>query len=315
MARKIPVRDFEAYLLSLRLLKQRRLIVEGIDDWAVMDTLMKELKRTGQLQEVIPVDSAENVASPIGLTLGNREKVEMLCARLKNAPEAAHVVGFVDREYRGFQFDHGIQDTLGSHRVQERVLWTRGHSIENYFFDFQLFSEAVLHYSKATERYAALTHLHSSFSSVIRTACALALAARDHGKLAMVRRTVRWKDVLLVARACIDKDEWLKHIHKSHPKIDGAAIFATFEARLGELELCDDDTVRWLCDGHLGLGFVLAAFQRAVYEVSGKDSAAADNALAIKRDDFVPCGAIIWSKRACLGETCWPEELPSLLSA
>ena len=80
----------------------------------------------------IVIDSAEMIRECEGV-FSNREKVEYIHAL---AADHAKLAGWVDREFRMFAVGPSIVNELKGHNVLDASLfWTRGHSIENYFFD------------------------------------------------------------------------------------------------------------------------------------------------------------------------------------
>jgi hypothetical protein len=116
----------------------KHLLVEGIDDKIAFKLLFEELSG----KHDIKIDTAERLIN-FERPLGNREKVEEICRTVTGRSFADKLVGFVDREFREFEWDNDIRDNLGQHKVDGRLVWSRGHSIENYFFDFIILREAL----------------------------------------------------------------------------------------------------------------------------------------------------------------------------
>lgn len=77
-----------------------------------------------------------------------RERVEYVCAKALNTPEARKLVGFVDREFREFEQGDTLRDLLDGHQTVGRVVWSRGHSIENYNLDGYILRQSLRNHSK-----------------------------------------------------------------------------------------------------------------------------------------------------------------------
>ena len=136
-----------AYRIYLQLSEKKHVLVEGKSEKIAFRNLKYELDI--DIDE-LEIDSAEYLiefedSEGHPQKLGNREKVEeiskIVVAESQNLenngrePYADKFIGFVDREYREFQVSNSIQDLLNCHRVSDRLVWSRGHSIENYLFE------------------------------------------------------------------------------------------------------------------------------------------------------------------------------------
>ncbi len=311
-----PGRQIDAYCVDVKVSKNQVIMVEGIRDKQIFVRLITELKQQDKIPQNVVIDTAEQIGSPPGQIMGNREKVEAVCDALAGKPEASRFVGFVDREFRGFQLSESVSDEISSHYLSGRLLWSRGHSIENYFLDYSLFSHAIGNLSSSTHCFEALSVLEPLFPSMLRLACAIGLTAKEHRRLGAIRDKLRWKGIYLESEAKLDQVFWAEQLGQEHGWMQQEiqAMFDSIRSWLANLNNCDNETVRWLCDGHLGLAVALATFQRAVYEVTRRDSGAADNAVTFKREHYLQTCAYEWAKQACLGQAIWPEELVNLLS-
>lgn len=307
----------DAYRIVIRISADRRIMVEGNSDRNIFLRLFGALKDSGQLRQSVVIDTAEHIESPPNRTMSNREKIEAICVSLKGTAEAHRFVGFVDREFRNFTLSEPVSDDVGGHYVADRLMWSRGHSIENYFFDYPTFSYAVKCLSASEHCFEALARLEPIFPSVLQLACAMGLAARAHGKLDAIRHTVRWQELRLHGAVAIDKAAWVHHVQKEHhwTETGSETVSEAVDIWLAKLKRCDHDTVRWLCDGHLGVAVSLAAYERAVYDVTDADTKAAHTALTARREQCLMSSAMEWARRACSGSAVWPEALIQLLSA
>ena len=92
------------------------------------------------------ITTAEELMSEVS-GVGNRTKVERVCELIAAWPFQRRFIGFVDREFREFTFSEIVGDGLRSHRCKDRLVWSRGHSIENYLFDFRVIRESLCDFS------------------------------------------------------------------------------------------------------------------------------------------------------------------------
>ena len=203
---------------------------------------------------------------------GNREKVEQVCELIAGWSFRCRFIGFVDREFRKFRFgDDIVSDGLRSHLRRGRLVWSRGHSIENYLFDFVVVRDPLRDCSTNQQiAEEALDVLRDNFSEVLNIACALGLAARELDNLKTVRGTVHWKSLRLSESMCRwDTERWraslIKHSHLTPEASEQLAL--QFEHWLEITRCSHPNDVRWACDGHMGLNLIWAAYARAVYEV------------------------------------------------
>lgn len=312
-----PPREIGAYRVAVKvnanLSANRIILVEGKDDHNVLIRLVRKLEECGRLPHPIIVDTAEDIASP-DRPMGNREKVEAVCAGLDEG-DACRFVGFVDREYHGFSLTDPICDEINGHFRQGRLLWSRGHSIENYLLDSHVLAHAIECNTECSVCYDALKALKAKLPEAIQLACAIGLTGHETHRLPMLRSSIRWNDVMLDPTIALDGPSWLAYMARIHPKVNASEVFSAISGWLERLRGCHGDTVKWLCDGHTALAMCLAVFQRLVFELTGNDAAEAAKAVTAKRHECVLAAAVKWGDLACSDLVTWPNELVTMLSA
>lgn len=164
------------YLSALTVRELRTVLVEGKDDKKVIASVMLEYEGAGvRLVRQTVVDSVELVRGD-NREMGNRALVELIhqeCVRTGLDIEAV-----VDREFREFAIDSEIRDTLDCHAVRDDTLyWTRGHSIENYFFGADYFSRFIKSHFAEQIGPSCLQSCKESFEIVLSWAAAVGLAS------------------------------------------------------------------------------------------------------------------------------------------
>jgi hypothetical protein len=245
----------------LKMSPKKRLLVEGPMDKIAFLLLLEELHG----KHSITVHSAESIQG----ALANREKVEQICQTVSGLAYAERVVGFADREFREFEWRRDFIDHLGKHNVLDRLVWSRGHSIENYCFDFTIFREAFLGYTEYFNE--ALERFETHFEQTIRLACAATLAGKDFGnRLVLVKSSFNWQIIETTPSSLtLDCDKWEERLHKVQKLsiLQAKQFVDFFKSWQKKVERVDFEIVRWLCHGHIGLTFILEVYYRCVFDV------------------------------------------------
>jgi Protein of unknown function (DUF4435) len=277
------------YRKMVRMSLPKYILVEGEDDKRCLMYLVEEvfgeiegLEIHGAYQILYGAEAKDQEK------IGNREKVEEMAQIIGTweDEDAGRFVGFVDREFRDFDFQSGIKDLLGKHNVIDRLVWSRGHSIENYFFDFAVLFRPLRHHSVTSYYKDALDLFKQNMEQILKEACAVGLAAWKCHLLEPVRGSVADWEIVEMGDTGIALNivEWM-HILTTKQKIryeDALSLKEAFLEWSVKVSAIDFDTVRWLCDGHTGLTFLWAAFARCVFEVS-KESGRGDPRQVAKR--------------------------------
>ena len=124
------------YKQYLQMDHQKHLLVEGRDDYFFFQALFDEFLGTEWRDtHNIVIDKAESLISFADNSKGNREKVEHTIEATCTAFPQNKLAGFVDREFRKFEWETKLIDQIKKHHKDGQLVWARGHSIENYFLD------------------------------------------------------------------------------------------------------------------------------------------------------------------------------------
>lgn len=315
--------DYRGYI---RYSHQRHILVEGADDKRVFELLLDESAEKNFLQihrENIKIDTAEYLIDfqENGKKIGNREKVELICQSIFGKTYEKKFVGFVDREFREFEQIPILRDNVLGHRVLDRLVWSRGHSIENYFFDFDTLRKPLRSFSVTDNFHAALELFEQVFEQTIRIACAVSLAGNELEKIRVVQSSAS-REILEVVRNSknsikINQVTWISRFTnrlKLKPD-DAGKIIERYLYWKNIVNSSEFSVVRWMCHGHIGLAFIWAAYSCCVFEVcrhvenlSEKDANKEAQRVLMAEESvrFNMC-ADLWVQRA-LGNHC---EFPS----
>jgi hypothetical protein len=309
---RYKVNEYSAYV---QFSKSRRVLVEGEDDrrfWASLFYVLS-ICRTD-----VDIDDA-SILKADGEVLGNRGKVEEVCRAADAWPHAHKFAGFVDREYREFEEGYVLSDRLCGHRVCGRGVWSRGHSVENYFLDYDTVAGATAKVFGSIYFSEALTVLASVFDDVIRLACALGLAGRDARCSEAMRTSLCWK-YLCVAQGALrfDAEMWHQGLAGCLSEACADAVLASYRHWKEVVDRSEMSVVRWMCDGHTGFAAVWVAFAAALHGVCqgiencDPDAEAAKSLSARQGTRFSACAGT-WAERWSRESLAGPAEILLML--
>lgn len=313
------------YRNLLRFSSKTHLLVEGKDDKQLFKLLLDEffdqMSQEGNIKIVI--DSAEDLID-FQEVIGNREKVERICENISGTSAASKLVGFVDREFREFEFDYTLRDGLIEHKVIDRLVWSRGHSVENYFFDFSILRNPLRDLS-ATEWFDRALILFENFlEPTIRLACAASLVGKELERINLMKDSIHWSiiefDSLdspnILIRFDILEDNLINQ--KKISSDEASRIVEYYKRWLQKIGKADFRVVRWLCHGHIGLSFIWAVYSRCVYEVCRSNSMQKPEVevgflYGVKERNRFQSIASWWARKAFGNQCDYPIELLKLL--
>ena len=301
------------YSKILQMSAKRRVLVEGRDDYYLILALFDEFLGV-EWRDVynIEIDKAENsISAP-----GNRQAIESVVRLVANTDLREKLVGLVDREFRNFDWGDGkILDQLQSHFVDDRLLWTRGHSAENYFLDkailrvpFRDVSGEI--FQKAYDIF--VNHI----DSYLRIASKLSLTALTLNYMKRIRASLGWD--IISESADLDVEKWTTHLNAiGFNLLEIKKIISAYSEIGVIIDSTDVKTVRWFCDGHLSFFFLWCSFAKCVYIAT--DSVNDKNLMAhciLKYGDetrFNSC-ASAWAKSSKVNLCEYPKELFDMLN-
>lgn len=268
-------RSFNEYQIKIRITKRPLLLLEGKDDKQFFEKLFNEASQRGYtLAKEISIDTADMIQDNRLKGMGKRDIVEAVCEEtpeeiLKNKI----FCGFVDREFRGFEMNSPIEDTIRDHYVTGSLVWSRGHSLENYCFDFNILREQFEVCSSQISPFIvdiALNILKEIFSSVLHVAGAISLAARDSHYLGVIKNCLDWTNFYLKeGKLSLDTFKCKEILLKTDSTAERVEGFVQkYEFWYQQLATVEQETIRWICHGHIGFSLLWASYALCVYKVS-----------------------------------------------
>jgi hypothetical protein len=304
------------YILYVFASHKTRLLVEGSDDYRLFNRLIRAFSKT---EVDIDIDDASCL---IGFesAVSNREKVEMVCDVLKGKSFEDKLTGFVDREYREFTVNPELRDNLNSHKVDGRLAWTRGHSVENYYFDFEILQIPISTLSTTIYHQLALDLFRENFEQIIKTACAASLLGLEIGNYQIIRGNINWqtfdvdKNIIKLNLATFEHTLRTRNV----PTTLIARIVSRYPFWEELVNRTDFDIVRWICHGHTGLSFIWSSYKRLVFDVSQKQGCPrpereVEHALDTKEEIRFNACAQRWIEKTIVNEVAFPLQVLQLL--
>ncbi|MUH00031.1 DUF4435 domain-containing protein [Scytonema sp. UIC 10036] len=307
------------YRNLIRMSNKKRLLVEGKEDKILFKLLLDELYSQ---KNKIDIDSAEDLIN-FDNAIGNRQKVEAICQSLTNEPYNHKLVGFVDREFRDFDISDTIQDNLNLHKVQGQLVWSRGHSMENYFFDFSILRDPLRDLSAAEWFDDALYLFKQLIDSTIRLACSVSLVGHELGILKRIKCSVSWQMLnILVASNNVQIlfNSWEENFitDQNFCQEEAKKIITRYQYWHQIIEQADFKVVRWLCHGHIGIAVIWAVYSRCVYDICcrnkrGNPESEVAVVQRIKEENRTHTCASWWARKAVVNQCDYPIEVLKLL--
>ena len=269
---------YDEFIALVQMSKLPHILLEGRSDEMffrrMCEAMTSPVVNANDVNSRVAITSAEELSSD-KYGEGNREKVIKVTELMQKQPCGERFVGFVDREFRKFTFLGVVFDELNTHYRHARLVWSRGHSVENYCFDFEVVKDILLDSSpNQSVAHAALGILQKDFVGVLNIGCALGLTGYRRSLLDAVRRTVDWRNLRLSNSKFVwDTAKWSDALVK-HTAVDrefSRELVKQFEHALEITTGSSLDDVRWACDGHIGLSLIWSAYARAVYDIAAAE--------------------------------------------
>ena len=124
--------------------------------------------------------------------MGNREKIELVCKLIAKSGQKDKLIGFVDREFRKFILNKNLSDQFTKHFVGQNIVWSRGHSIENYLFEFETMKDPFASLSTTSFYRKAQDCFEENFECIVQIACAASLSAKEIKNFGILKGHISW---------------------------------------------------------------------------------------------------------------------------
>lgn len=321
MSKFIP----EAYRNYLRMSKKKHILVEGKWDRIAITFLLGEMTRLAKIKtEDISVETAEQIIGSDGIKIGNREKILDIAKSIKEKDYKIKFLGFIDREFDDFEIeDDVIRDKVCCHKSDDRILFSRGHSIENYWFETSILGLTLEGQSTIPFSDQVLLMYGEIFQEALYQACSLGLAASELQILGRLDKSFKWIFFELKSKNELYflLEDWIFHVKENRNISDELArsLEEKFIFYLEKLRRSENFLPRWLCHGHIGIDFLYAVYCACLLNVASQaenqDKSPISHIEWVGRDALFYLLIKSWAKKALNGDCEYPEEIASFLGA
>ncbi|SIQ20970.1 DUF4435 domain-containing protein [Aquipseudomonas alcaligenes] len=238
-------KDISSYQLAIKLRTPKTILVEGATDKSVLSRYLlgnsiKDKAQNQFLIDEISIISDENLAG-----LGNREKLLATAEALKTNREKIKFLA--DREWDNIDINTINENSFCQN--SDVIFLTKGHSIENYWFDADALANFLLHTHAASINEEYLEEIHVRFHQMLIFSASYSLAAKEFSCITKCGGMISADDI-----------EWTGASYKAKDSLQQKAVQRTITDNIPEkidstksqIEQIAPDLLRWICHGHLG---------------------------------------------------------------
>lgn len=181
------------YLTAISISTKKRVLVEGKYDRQHINNLLSVVAP----HHKIHVDAAQYIKSNDRvINKNNRMKVESVHLGALELG-ISNVFFLCDREFRNFSIDDVVKDDLDEHYVNEKLHWTFGHSMENYFFHKDILIDAYKYLFSGENKNDAFKIFEEIIDYSFKLTAAITLASKKMDRLTFPISIITWKDFLI----------------------------------------------------------------------------------------------------------------------
>lgn len=305
--------DISKYITSVRMSAKKRVLVEGRDD----KSRIKKLLDITLGKNEIKIDIADNIKADCKTTAkNNRAKIEKVHKSCKSSPEHSNLYFLCDREFSEFEISTQIVDLMQEHKVDGNLSWTLGHSLENYFIEADLISDAYPYLTDSEYSGDATQLFKDLLPMALKIIAIISLAAKDIDKCSYPLGTIGWNDFTI-------RDGILRFDIDSWRKGEAQEILVNFRKAYQKyqpiVEASDRMIYARICRGHTAVQLLQRVFSSCLFEVGfqqdeGLANQCASNFSQLNKNAISNALCQAWLKSIEKGSKNYPINLVSSVS-
>lgn len=251
--------DIPKYIASVRMSSKKRILVEGKDDKSHIKNLLDVTIGNNRIK----IDTADNIKGNCGATAKNsRAKIEKIHAACKSSNEHINLYFLCDREFQEFDVREQVIDLMKEHKTEGNLSWTLGHSLENYFIESELISDAYRYLTNSEYKGDATNSFKSLLPSALKIIATISLAAKDIGKCSYPLGVIGWEDFYI-------KDGLLEFNIDSWKENETHQILVNFKTAYRKyqpiIEASDEMIYARICRGHTAMQLLQRVFSLCLF--------------------------------------------------
>jgi hypothetical protein len=238
-------KDISSYRLAIKIRSHKTLLVEGISDKSVISHFLLSRNYQDNHHSDYFVDDASIVKQDNTLSgLGNKNKALAIINAINN-PKLS---GMIDREWDNIN----LNDLNDGQFIQNisNVYLTKGHSIENYWFDADASISFLIKSFPTTVNQDYLRTVSNCFPKILRFAAAYSLTAKDASIITRSSDLISHSDILWDNENLLLQDSF--NIKLSERGVANCSFSANCNVRYAQLMESNQTLLKWICHGHLG---------------------------------------------------------------
>lgn len=269
--------DISTYSMYIKMSNQKHILVEGKYDKVFLSILIDELIsknkfKDSRIIDTLEIDTAEIIENKTTV-LSNREKVELAASKLKQ--EINKFSGFCDREFRKYHFSDKIVDLKKTYKIKNNLLWTRGHSIENYFFDLNILRNSFRAITKCHNFNKAFEIFEHNFFFLLDLISSISIAFTSRPEF--IKHTIALIDYdifsITTKGIAINKLSFVNRLTKKNiSKKAAEEFYQDIQDNLLVANNSNSKVLRWFIHSHLTIRMFRTFFAKCLFEIHHKSN-------------------------------------------
>ncbi len=261
-----PLYSPNGYLILLKSRSKLTVLVEGSTDKDYLGySIIKYLNDDKSLNRYL-IDSAD-IISADNLYYGNKDKVLYINSkRINDQTIKNKLIIFIDREYSDFDINDPNIDLNPTHVENDNLYFTRGHSMENYFFDVNVILDYIefMHSSKLQSDYKSLIIKH--WKELIIYAASISYSIYKSNLIGRSENVFEYGIWDIGTNNLILNEVSFKSCLQKRG-IDATITqdILTDSYNTYNILFLKDKECRWLAHGHIGMNIIFCGLARILY--------------------------------------------------
>jgi hypothetical protein len=294
-----PLYSPNGYLILLKSRSRLTVLVEGSTDKDYLGySIIKYLNDDKSLNRY-SIDSADMISAD-NLHYGNRDKVLYINSkrindqtikdkliifidnftfsrcfriilyinskRINDQTIKDKLIIFIDREYNDFDINDPNIDLNPTHAGNDNLYFTRGHSMENYFFDVNVILDYIefMHSSKLQSDYKSLIVKH--WKELIIYAASISFSIYKNNLIGRSENVFEYGIWDIGANNLILNETFFKScLQKRGIAATTTQDILTDTYNIYNILSLKDKECRWLAHGHIGMNIIFCGLARILY--------------------------------------------------
>lgn len=237
-------KDISSYRLAIKIRSHKTILVEGTSDKSIISHFLLSRNYHDNHTSDYFIDDASIVKhDDVLYGLGNKSKALAIISAVNN-PKLS---GMIDREWDNINLNDLNEDQFTQNI--NNVYLTKGHSIENYWFDVDASVGFLIKAFPTTINQEYLKAVSDNFQKVLRFAAAYSLTARDASIITRTSELISYSDITWNQDEFTLQESFDTKLAERNVNL---AFAVECNKRSVQLMTSNQNLLKWICHGHLG---------------------------------------------------------------